>query len=325
MPNKSTSTSVPRGDLLGSLMEAPSDVVYIASEIFPETPVPKKSGTFGVIPLAAMLTMPPSIERAPKAGYNRTDWDFEEGTYRCKEYGHEEPKDDSEAENYSDYFNYEVVLAERGNRIVDTKREQRVAALLHNTSTFALSGNTGKNLSIEWDNSASCTPIDDMQDGINGVRARCGMTPNLLQISFPAWRDLWQCSQVRNAIATVITKDVPDVTNEAARRALAGVLGIKKIAVGDAVVNSAKKGQAPVIGEIWSAEYAALVVANPSKDIAAPTAGRTFYWEADGGMKFVDDYRDERTRGDVVRVRQNVQEKFVYTECVYLFGNCRVP
>jgi len=122
MPNKTTGTTIPRGDLKGSLMEHPGKQRYIADILAPVTPVPDKVGVFGVIPVEAFLTMPPSIERAPKAGYNRTEWDLEDQTYRCKEYGHEEVKDDGEAKRYQDYFDYETVLAMRGDTILNVMR-----------------------------------------------------------------------------------------------------------------------------------------------------------------------------------------------------------
>lgn len=323
MPNKTTSTTIPRGDLQGSLMEHPGTQRYIADRIAPKMTVPKKAGVYGVIPVEALLTLPGSIERAAKAGYNRSDWDLEDKAYRCREYGHEEQADDGEAEDYSTYFDYETVLALRGNVIVDVMRERRLVSLLHNVTTLPLTGNTGLSISVEWDNADTAVPIDNIMAGFEGIRKRSGLTPDLLQLSWYGWRDMWQCAQVRNSISHAITINIPEPENEAAHRDLAGVLGVKQIVVGDAVYNSAKKGQTAVIEEGWSAEYAALLVTPKGPDIAQPCALRTYSYDADGGMKSVEQYREDGTRSDVIRVRQVVQEGFVQTACAFLFGNCR--
>jgi hypothetical protein len=323
MPNKTTGTTIPRGDLKGSLMEHPGKQRYIADILAPVTPVPDKVGVFGVIPVEAFLTMPPSIERAPKAGYNRTEWDLEDQTYRCKEYGHEEVKDDGEAKRYQDYFDYETVLAMRGDTILNVMRERRLVSLLHNETTFPLSGNTGLSLAVEWDNNSSATPIDNIQAGLAGIRARSGLTADTLQVSWNGWRDLWQCDQVRNSFSHAISINIPEPENAAANRDLAGVLGVKQLVVGDAVYNSAAKGQAAVLSEGWSNEYAALLVTPSGPDIAQPCGLRTMSYDADGGIKTVEEYREDPTRSDVIRVRQVVQEKIIQQACIFLFGNCR--
>ena len=52
--------------------------------------------------------------------------------------------------------------------------------------------------------------------------------------------------------------------------------------------------------------------------------GRTFHWTADGSQigGLVETYRDERIRGDVVRVRNQVDVNQVIAECGYLITGC---
>jgi hypothetical protein len=58
-------------------------------------------------------------------------------------------------------------------------------------------------------------------------------------------------------------------------------------------------------------------------DMREPGVGRTFHWSGDGSSigGTVETYRDETVRGDVVRVRHQVQEKRLYTEAAFLLGN----
>lgn len=321
MPNKATSTAIPRRDLLGSLMKATPTSVFLAGQIFTAFPVPGETGTFGKIPIAALKSRA-DVKRNPKSGYNRTDWKFESDTYKCQVYGHEELRDDNEASIYRDWFDYESMLAMRGREIVLMEQEIRARALVHNTTTFPLSGNTGLTVSNQWDVAASATPTADIQAGREGIRTRCGLLPNVLQISWATWFDLWRCADVVDKIKYTVTPQIPLPGNVAARGALAALFGLEDILVADQFYNSAIEGQTEVITDVWTMEYAFLFHRNPqARDISVPTFGRLFHYDENGGMLDTLMWRDESVESDVYRVKQCVQEKIVYTEAGFLFGN----
>ena len=50
-----------------------------------------------------------------------------------------------------------------------------------------------------------------------------------------------------------------------------------------------------------------------SGDITEPCVGRTFLWNEgqNGSLPIVEQYREERTRGDVLRVRHDSSESFI--------------
>ncbi len=321
MPNKSTGTTIPRGDLYGSLEEAPRQQNLIGTSLLPPMKTPLKTGSFGVIPMEAMITLPASIKRSPKTGYARGDWTFESLSYACDEYGWEEVSDDGEARNYANYFDYQAVLAGRGNTIVDLMQEKRVMSLLHNTTTFPLSGNTGKSVSVEWDTSTADI-LGDINDGIAGVRARSGLVPDTLQVAFNTWRDMWVNAGIRGAVQYVMQANIPSPDDLGARTEMARIVGLRNpIEVAYAYSNTAAEGQTPTPSDVWDDEYAVLLLKGIPENVQAAGAGHTFYWDEDGGLKAVEEYREDRTRGGVIRVRQVVQEKLKFPEVVYLFGN----
>lgn len=321
MPNKATSVSIPRGDLAGYLLETPPIQNFIADIIFPVFEVPSKTGSFGRVPLEAMLTRH-DVKRAAGGAYSRSDHSMEDDTYSCKERGHEQALDDGEARLYERQGNYGEVMAARLRGIVLIERELAVVAICHNTTTFPLSGNTGHSASVEWDTEATCDPVYDVQTGINGIRARGGATNNLvLQVSYKAWFDLWRADSIKNNIRYVIGVELPDHRNAAARAAMARQLGVKDVIVGESFYNSALQGATPVISDAWTGEYAFLFNAPMGADIAEPAFGRTFAWSEDGGLFTVEEYRDEKHRSNILRVRQNVQEKALNVQCAYLIGN----
>lgn len=321
MPNKATSVALPRGDLAGFLMETPAQQNFIADLILPPFSVPAKTGSFMRVPLEAMLSRK-DVKRAAGAKYGRSDHEMEEDTYTCKERGHEHTLDDGEAAMYARQGNYDQVVSARLRQILMIEREVRVVALLHNTSTFPLSGSTGHNAAVEWDTEATCDPVYDVQTAINGIRARGGATNNpVLQVSYKAWYDLWRADAIKNNIRYVVGVELPDHTNAAARAAMARQLGVKDVIVGEAFYNSALQGAAPVIADAWSSEYAFVFNKPVGGDIQETALGRTFTYDEDGGLFTVEEYRDETTRSNVLRVRQNVDEKILNAACGYLIGN----
>lgn len=321
MPNRATTTGLPRADIQGSLMELPPTERYLALDIFSPFPVQKNRGSYGVIPREASRKRG-NVNKAAGSGYNRGEWNFEDATYRCRKRGWEEVKDDEEAAEYADLFDYEVVLGGRCRQVVLTEQEIRCKDLIHNTTTFAQSGNTGLAVTNEWDDFEFADPIGDVQRGREGIRARSGFLPNTLQVAWQTWYDLWNCDQVKERRPVTILQDTPDPDDMAARRALATILGLKDILIGDQAYDSALEGQTTVIADIWSQEYAFLFYRDPNpRDIARPTLGRCHYNEKNGGLLSYFDYREEAIEGEVIRAKQCVGEALVVSECGFLFSN----
>lgn len=315
-----TTTERPRGELLGlALQTRPPQ--GIATRIFQPLATMKKSGVWWKAPLRTQIDNP-KIERAPGSTYARTTTKLESDTYACQEYGHEEFYDDSQAAEYGDVLDYETVLVTRGYNVVTLAQEIRAAALIHNTSTFALSGNTGLSVTNEWDDAANATPIDDIQAAREGIRARCGLSPTSIQISWKAWFDLWKVDSLLNRIKYVVRADTPQPGNADAERALAQILGLDEVIVADPFYLTSAEGQTDAIGDVYSDEYAFVFVRsrNPA-DMSEPCLGRTFHWDQDGGLMLAEEYYSSERRGRVFRVRQSVQQKISQTACGFLLGN----
>lgn len=313
----STSTAIPRQDLAGSLMTTKMLYAAIATAIFVPFTVGLKRGGFGKIPLAALLQRV-NAARAASGHYNRSTWKFDDDSYACQEFGHEETKDDSEAKMYGSVMDYEAVLAGRGRGIIVREQEARVQAIVHSTSNFPLSGNTGKTVSNAWSDRTNATPITDCADARAGVRARYGFDPDTIQISRDRWDPLWQNAQIRDNSKYVMNIEAP-MPSDAARAHMASMLGFRELLIGDMPYNSADEGQTASVANIWPANRVFVFKKAESQDIAEPCIGRTMSWEEDGGLLLVEEYRSEDRRSDVIRVRQHLQEKLLL-DCGYLLA-----
>jgi hypothetical protein len=282
----------------------------------PIVEVGKNSGVFGRLPAGVFTQRAGAnqVQRAPGSGYRRVNHQLEDDTFACTDQGLEEAYDDNDAANFATVYNYEQAVMNRLRRMVALEREIRVAGLLHNTSTFPLSGSTGHTASTAWTNTG-CDPRLDVALAIQGVKARCGLEPDTLQISYRAWRDLSRCVLVLDAL-----KYVERTSGALPLQALADVLGVRRVLVGDMPYNSADQGQTVSITNTWSSAYAFVCVTGQTSDISETCIGRTFANVADGGIESAEMYRDETVRSWIYRNRSVTQEKVINSACGYLIA-----
>lgn len=301
---------------------------FVGLQIMPPFPVMDTSGTFPVIPAEALMKIP-DTKRAPGSAYNRTTWEYEEGRYSCSEQGHEEPVDDTERKLLDRRVPgaSDAVVTQRGLRIILGAQERRIANKIFNATNF-----TAHEVINEWDDTANATPITDVKDGKSAFRLQCGRLPDALVINWTVFENLKQCDQIVNRLKyTFPGLDINKMSSDQ----LAAVFDVPQVIVAGGMYDSANKGQAKSLGDIWSSEYAALVKIGGGMDITEPCIGRTFVWETDSSEEpIVEVYREEQIRGDVFRVRHTVDERLIQSfnadgsvvsniaaSCCYLFNN----
>jgi len=323
MPNPSGSLATLRPDLAASFEEFDLEMDrrgFISAQLMPVLEVEKASGTFGIIPIEQLL-QDRDTKRAPGAGYSRGNWTFDDVDFATKEYGAEEPIDDREATLYANYFDAEQVSSMRAFDAVLRKQERRVADLIFNSSTWTGSSLTTA-ITNEWDDYTNATPIDDIEAAVRKVYTGTGLFPNALVINRLVFRNLRNCTQVIARI-TASGAGSPAKPSDITTQMLAAVFDLPNILVAGSSKNTAAEGQTATPGQIWSSEYAMVCRVADSNDIKEPCLGRTFHWGEDGSQigGTVETYRDEIIRGDVVRVRHEVQEKVLYTELGHLLSN----
>ena len=322
MPSPTSALSTQRPDLATFLeYDLESDKSgYVATEVFPVVDVMSQAGNFGKIPIEQLLQQR-DTKRAPGSGYARGNWTFDKATYATEEHGAEEVVDDREAKMYSDYFKAEQISTMRAFSSVLRNAEQRVADAVFNTTTWTGSGLTTA-VSIEWSTSATAVPLTNVEAAVQKIYDGSGLWPNALIINRRVFRNLRNCAQVTDRIAASGAGSAikaSDITTQM----LAQVFDLDFIIVAGSSKNSAKEGQSATPAQIWSNEYAMLCKIATGGDMREPCIGRTFHWADDGSSigGTVESYRDEKVRGDVIRVRHDVDEIVLYPEAGHLLSN----
>lgn len=322
----SPSSALQRPDLGVSMEEF--DVLaaregYIADQVAPVVDVALVTANIGKIPLKALLAAR-ETRRAPGGGYSRAEYKFEDFSYACEEHGTEEVIDDRNARIYARYFDAEQVALKRAQGIVLRNREQRMAALVFNATTFAAQLTTPTN---EWDDLANATPIEDVNTAREAVFTRTGLVANALILNGKVFQNLTLCDQVLDhamRLGIVQSKDqIGNLTAAVLARLLFPEVPDARIIVAGGVKNSANPNATASPTRIWSGEYGMVARIANSKDPQEPCLARSFHFSGDGSAidGAVESYRDESVRGDVIRVRHDTDELIMYTGAGQLLDN----
>lgn len=324
MPSPNGSLATQRPDLASFLafdLEAEKNN-YVGHQVFPVIDVDRQAGNFGKIPLEQLLAKGETA-RAPGSGYSRGDWKFEPAKYATTEHGWEEPIDDREAGMYRDYFDAEVISTQRAFSMVLRNAEQRIADAVFDPAVWTTASFTTA-ITNEWDKNhkSDAVPIDDVEYAVHQVYKNSGLWPNALVINRQVFRNLRNLDQIIERINSEGAGDASKPSDINAEM-LARVFDLDYVIVAGTSKSTANKGQKAAISQIWSSEYAMVCRIATSPDMREPCIGRTFHWGEDGSSigGSVETYRDEIIRGNVVRVRHDVDEVLLYKEAGHLLSN----
>jgi len=314
MSSPSPSTAINRPDLGATMEQIDLDASrngFVGLRLMPVAEVAEQSADVGKIPVAELLR-DLDTKRASTGAYGRSEFTFGEYFYATVDHGHEVPIDDRLKRIYRRYFDAEVVATKRARDTVLRAHEKRVCTRLVNTGTF-----TNAAAGTIWSTHASADPVADILTRKIAVRNACGLMPNVVAMDWEAFQHCRECDSVidrlkysgfQNPEASKITAMV-----------LAQVFDVEEVIVAGGQTNTAarKETQTLSMGSLWTKTVVGVGVRAKSIDVQEPSVGRTYHWSADGSDigTVVETYRDERTRGDVVRARFDVDERVHYAEC----------
>ncbi|MBC8869200.1 MAG: hypothetical protein H8E44_07270 [Planctomycetes bacterium] len=291
---------------------------FVANQVAPVIEVPEQKGTIGVIELKQLLKEP-ETGRNSRGDYNRTSYQFVDETYETFENGLEMPIDDRRSKIYRNWFDFEVMSARIVLDQVLRAYEKRVADLLYNATTFASYTTAVTN---EWNDWTNATPLTDVIKGKRSMWAAVGLYPNALIINKRQFDSLRMNAQVIDKLESGGAGQTV-VPGEISKAQLTACFDLDQIIVSDSARDSANEGASVSIAPMWSDEYAMLARIARTNNPEEPSLCRTVHWGEDGSSigGTLETYYSDPTRGDVIRVRHETEERLFYTALGYLFSN----
>jgi len=268
-----------------------------------------RSAAYYIYDTSNFTDIPTDIRRGPSAPFKRLKSKLSDDTFLCKDYGIEEPIDNSELEIYASVFQADKSAMERALRVVAVNHEIRVrniARALTNTGTP----------STKWNAGSGTTIIADVQAAKNAVHGYIGVDPNLMTVP----RDVFNALRVAPEILERYKYTEGGTVTKAQLEAL---FEIEIVVTGD-LINTASEGQDASLGGIWSDEVL-FSYSVPGQDIKALNFMRTFNWTAPAGSGpngiSTYTYPEDNIDSRIVRARQWTDEKVVAAGAAYYLSN----
>ena len=315
MPRPTAATTIQRPDL-GALayeyMLEASRRGFIGLNVMPVFPVPEQSSDFPIIPVESLLKIP-DMKRAPRSGYARGDWKFTMGTYKCAQYGWEEPMDDVEAALYERFFDAEAVSMEIATDHLIRGHEKRVAAKLFNTGNAI--GNAAA--AVLWSTPATATPKADIKAAKTALRLASGVNANAVVMSKSTFDNLMVTAELK----TYMQYTTPHLLlgYDAQKQTVARYFEVDHVLVADAMEDTAKLGQAASLGDIWRNDYVSVSRIATSPNLKEPAFGRTFLWtRMSPGILQAKTYREEKRDSTIYRVDHHTDEAIQFIGANYI-------
>lgn len=287
----------------------------IADEVFRRVPVAKESFKYLKHNVADGLTVPNTlVGRRGRPG--EVDFSASEQTESVGSYGLEFSVPFDDIENAKDpNLNYDPLAraTEFTADLVALDREKRAADLLFNTSTYAAGNVTTLSGTSQW-NDATSDPVRAILLAMDGMYVR----PNVAVLGRAVATQLQMHPKVVSAVYA--QGGNASVGGIVGLQALATVLGLDRVIVGEAYLNTAKPGQTVTRSRLWG-KHAAFIYENPQ---AMPNMGVTFGLTAQWQTRFTATWEDRNIglRGGMRgRVGESVKELILCNDAGYLFAN----
>lgn len=195
-------------------------------------------------------------------------------------------------------------------------REARVAALVHNPATYAADKRVTLSGTSQFSDYANSDPITIIK---TGMEATLVYTPNTLVMGRAVWSKISSHPKIVNAVKGNVTS-AGIVTREQFLELLSGE-GIQNLYIGDAMVNTAKPGQQPVLQRAWG-KHIAMLHLNSMASIEQ--GGITFGATADYGGRISGSIEDKDIGlegGRRVRTGERVKELIIAKDVGYFIQN----
>jgi len=256
-----------------------------------------------------------SQKRNQSGTYNESNISFEWDNYQTEEYGHEERIDDVIRKRMKNFFDAEVITAKDCMRKVMLDYECKVAATALDPETF----NVGYPAVNYGDATLATMDVpSDLNAAIEAMN-NVGEQPNSLVLSLRNWNLIKRSQKLQAYLYGYLntTQGGSNITTGM----IAEAFNLKQIIIARKTVDVALSGKAPNIQPVWGNNFM-LLADIQGGDFQAGGIGRTMIWDSDseGGLFTTDTYRDEKRRGDVVRVRSNRVEKIINPNAGFLLS-----
>lgn len=280
----------------------------IADRILPRVPVAKKEFRWLKFDRAERMTVPETLV-GRKSLPNEVDFTASEEAGMVFDRGLDDVVPNDDISEAPDGFDPRAEAAEGLTDLILLDREIRTAAKVMNPANYPAENKVTLTGTDQFDDPAS-EPLKFISAQLDTLFMR----PNVLVMPMPVWNVLRSHPKVVSAVSISGT-----TSGFITRQALASLLELDEIIVGQGWKNSAKPGQTPSIVRVWGGDSMLAFYRSPT---ATPRRGVTFGYTAQYGTRISGQIAEPKMglRGSVrIRVGESVNEMLVCNDLAMLF------
>lgn len=294
------------------------DIDLIADMVLPRIQRGGKRFNYTVYSLADAYTLPPT-RVGRKSEPTQVDFGGTGVLAECLDYGLDDlvPQDELDAfeamvrPSMGGPINPMMKTTSLLTGLIQLDREVRVANLVFNAATYPGANTVTLSGTSQWSDFTNSNPLAAIMAALDIPVFR----PNTLVFGQATWTQLRQHPRLVQAVyGTAQTGGA--VTREQA----AAVFEVRQILVGSGFVNTARRGQTPVISRVWGKHAAALYISPDAADADQPTFGFTGQF----GERIAGEIPEPKKGlrgGTTVRVGESVIEVISANASGYYFQN----
>ncbi|MEQ8819741.1 MAG: major capsid protein [Sumerlaeia bacterium] len=280
-----------------------------ASLLAPEVLVRRQSNKYFVYDPQRETARQTRDDRAPGAEANEIDFALSSDSYFCGDHALESVIPDEERDNADSPLAPDVDRTEFLTEKILLNQEIGLAELLRTAPEIpgvTLAGND------QWSDSANSDPADDIETARDAIAGATQTVPNTLILPPAVYQKLRHHPKIAERVK-YIRLGIPGPAE------LAEFFDVERVIVPRAMVNTAARGQAPVLEDVWGKDAFLLSVpSRPGLKSIAPVL--TFVWaRAEGSLQgtSVQTWREERRKSTMIRVQKYYDQKLVAPAAAY--------
>lgn len=288
-----------------------ADTRFVAGRAFPNIPVEKDSGTYYIFTKKYWF-LDEMKSRAPGAQFARAGYGVSSTTFSTLQYGLEHVIPDEIRANSQVPMSLEQAGLQWLAQQSLIRKERAFAGDFMKTSVWATDDN---NSTTDWDDFASGDPVDDVLTARRTISNNTGYDGNTMILGYIVHQALVNHPDLIDRVKYVQTATMATVEG-----ALAAAFGVQNYWVAKSSYNSANEGQSGTYAAIIDDDCLVCFV-SPNPGIMAASAGYTFTWAGGGGDGSVRMYRDDEVDSDVLKSKEQWDQKAVATDLGYFFAD----
>lgn len=292
---------------------------YIADLVLPRTPVPAREFKWLQMNRDEMFTVPDT--RVGRKGVpNEVEFGSAEVPSFVNDYGLDDVIPNEDITSAPAGYNPVGRAVEGIAELVALDREKRVADLVFNLNTYPAANRSTLSGASQWSDYTNSDPYTAIMAGLDGMLMR----PNTAAIGRLAWSRLRVHPKITAALAPSSIGNTATSNAQgapASLQAVADLLELDQILVGESWVNTAKPGQTATLSRVWG-KHMAFMHLNPIASARGNVI--SFGYTAEFGNRVSGSIPEPKVGlrgGQRVRVGESVNEIIAASDVGYFFQN----